>query len=60
MFSIFTKFKIKFDRGLDEGKLREFKKMANNVNSNKLYEYCEEIHYIMQRHFTNEKMITIC
>jgi len=60
MFTIFTNLKNGFNNGLDESKLIEFRKNATKVNETKFLEYCKEIHYIMQRHFTNDKMLLKC
>lgn len=60
MFSIIKSVRNEFNKGLDEEKLINFKKKARTVNESKLQEYCEEIHYIMQRHFTNQKILYIC
>ncbi len=60
MFSIITNLKNEFSRSVDESKLVDFKRRAKESNRKKLREYIEEIHYIMQRNFTDEKMLNEC
>jgi hypothetical protein len=60
MFSIIKNLKSEFDRGLDEAKLVEFHKKVSMVKKEKLLKFCEEIHYIMQRHYNNETILNKC
>ena len=60
MLSLFSNIKTEFSRGLDEAQLIEIKKNVRNANKEKIIEYSKEIHYIMQRHFTNQNILTQC
>ena len=59
MFNVITEMAITFNRDLDEEKLKEFKKIKT-IDSNARIEIClNEIHFIMQRHFKDPKIIKI-
>ena len=60
MFQVFSLIKVKFNRDLDQEKLKTFRKNSKTSNAEILSNYCREIHYIMQRHFTDEKMLVDC
>ena len=60
MFTIMSDLITEFNRDLDRNKLVFFEKKANLINSDKLHEYSNEIHHIMQRHYYDEEIINEC
>lgn len=60
MFSILKTLKGEFDRGVDEAKLIDFKNRVKSANGDKIVEFTKEIHFIMQRHYTNKDILNEC
>lgn len=58
MISVVKYLQSEFNKSVDFEKLKFMKELINiTTPDNKLNEYNQETHYIMQRHFTNKEIV---
>ena len=60
MFAIIQTLTNEFNRTLDQAKLVDFKKRVKKTTGPNITEFTKEVHFIMQRHYTNVDMLKQC